>query len=104
MSDLALYEATRDVWKVAPPREKARYALSIYRGVVQEAYEILDWDRACTTAYTTRTFKDKTVPSRWEFVGRVAAPAVRERDVGKSVRSHLTPGSRSPIIYVGVPR
>jgi len=32
---------------------------------------------------------DENVPSRWEFVGRVADPAVRERDVGKSVRSHL---------------
>ena len=103
MSDLALYEATRGVWRVGPRRENARYALAIHDGVVQEVYEILHWDPAWTTPYQTRTFENTRVPGRWEFVGRVAAPAIRDRYLQKSVRSHFSRGSQNPILYVGVP-
>jgi hypothetical protein len=56
MSDVALYEATRGVWKIGPRRAKARYALAVYQGVVQEVYEILNWDPAWTSPYSNRTF------------------------------------------------
>ena len=45
ISDLALYEATRGVWRVGLRREHARYALAIHEGVVLEVYEILHWIR-----------------------------------------------------------
>ena len=48
MSDLALYEATRGGWKIGPRRDKVRYALAVYGGVVQEAYEISYWQPAWT--------------------------------------------------------
>lgn len=102
MSDLELYEATRGVWRIGPRREQVRYALAVYQGVVQEVYEILHWDRAWTSAYQTRTFEDKTVAGRWEFVGRVAPDAVRDRYRGKSVRQHFSRGSQNPISYVGL--
>ena len=104
MSDLDLYEATRGVWKIGPRREKARYALAVYEGIVKEVYEILHWDRAWTNPYQTRTFEDTTVVGRWEFVGRVADSGVRDRYLDKSVQSHLKWGNRSPIIYIGVPQ
>src|SRR4051812_14944895 len=96
MSDLELYEATRGVWKIGPRREKARYALAVYEGTVQEVYEILHWDPAWTTPYETRTFNDKTVAGWWEFVGSVASDAVRGRYRGKSVRHYFSGGSRNP--------
>ena len=40
MSDVALYEATRGVWKVGTLRERARYALTVHQGVVLEVFEI----------------------------------------------------------------
>ena len=33
MSDMALYEATRGVWRVGPRRDRARYALTVHQGV-----------------------------------------------------------------------
>lgn len=40
MSALALYEATRGVWKIGPRRDLVKYALTAHEGVVQEVYEI----------------------------------------------------------------
>jgi len=53
MSDLALYEATRGVWRIGPRRDKVRYALAVYEGVVQEVYGIAHWQPAWTTPYQT---------------------------------------------------
>lgn len=103
MSALALYEATRGVWKIGPRRDLVKYALTVHEGVVQEAYEVAQWQPAWTATYTTRTFPDKTVRGRWEFVGRVAPPEIRDRYVGKSVTDHLPRGAQNPITYVGVP-
>lgn len=103
MSDLALYEATRGVWKIGPRRDKVRYALAVYEGVVQEAYEISYWQPAWTTPYRTRKFDNTEMPGRWEFVGSVAPEAVQVRYVGKSVRSHFSRGAQNPIMYVNVP-
>ena len=104
MSDVALYEATRGVWKVGPRRENVRYALAVYQGMVLEVYEILHWDRAWTGTYQTRTFEDMTVPGRWEFVGRVADAVVRDRYRGKSVRQYFSRGAQNPISYVCLPQ
>ena len=103
MSDIALYEATRGVWKIGPRRDKARYALAVYGSVVQEAYEIDYWQPACTTPYKTRKFDNVKASSRWEFVGRVAPASVRVRYVGRSVGCHFAPGAQNPITYVHVP-
>jgi uncharacterized protein len=103
MSDLALYEATRGVWRTGPRRDKVRYALAVYEGAVQEVYEIAQWQPACTTPYQTRTFANVEVLGRWEFVGSVAPEPVRTRYVGKSVRTHFSRGAQNPITYVNVP-
>ena len=36
MSTLALYEATRGVWKIGPRRDLVKYALTVHEGIVQE--------------------------------------------------------------------
>lgn len=102
MSDLELYEATRGVWRIGPRREKVRYALAVCEGLVQEVYEILQWQPAWTTPYKTRTFENTRVPGRWEFVGRLAPEQVRHRYRSKSVREYFSRGAQNPITYVGV--
>ena len=39
MSDVALYEATRGVWRIGPRREGARLALAVHDGLVKEVYQ-----------------------------------------------------------------
>jgi len=103
MSNLALYEATRGVWKIGPRRDKARYALPVYEGIVQEVYEIAHRQPAWTTPYQTRDFENVEVPGRREFVGTVGPEAVRTRYVGKSVRTCFSRGAQNPITYVNIP-
>jgi len=102
MSELALYEATRGVWRLGPRRERAHIALAVYRGVVLEAYVIHEWHRGDTTPYTTRTFTDPRAKQRWEFIGSVADEAVRERYIGRSVADYFKRGNQSPVVYANV--
>lgn len=99
MTDIELYDATRGVWKAGPKRAKAKYALAVFEGVVQEVYEIAGWFRGGSTL-CKRSGTD--APDRWEFVGRIALDSVRNRYRFKSVRSHLPQGAQNPIRYVGV--
>jgi hypothetical protein len=103
MSDLALYEATRGVWKIGPRRDQVRYALAVYEGMVKEVYEIAHWQPARTTAYTTRKLDPTLSRCRWEFVGTRASEPVRQQYVGKSVAMHFKKGAQNPITYVNVP-
>lgn len=72
MFDVALYEATRGVWKVGNRREQARYGLAVHQGLVLEVFEIHRWQPAGTDSYDTRTFAPGEVDGRQEFVGSVA--------------------------------
>ncbi len=101
MSAEELYEVTRGVWKLGPRREKARYALAVFEGVVREVFAIEKWHRAGTTPYRDRRL-DKT-EGRWEFTGRVAEEPARSRYLGKSVSSYLKKGLQSPVVYCGLP-
>lgn len=97
-----LYEATRGVWKVGNRRQKAKYALAVFEGVVREVYEIEAWHPAGATHYTTRLAEDVMIPGRWEFTGRTASEPVRSRYVGHSVAAYLKVGSQNPVAYVNV--
>jgi hypothetical protein len=94
-----LYEATRGTWKIGPRRQGARYAFSVFNGVVREVYAIESWHPAGTTEYLSRdaaTLKR----DRWEFLGRVAEAAVRDAYLGGSVAHHFRQGQQSPTKYV----
>lgn len=101
MSDLALYEATRGVWRVGERREQARYGLAVHQGHVVEVFEIHHWQPAGTAPYETRTFAPGEVDGRKEFVGAVAAEPIRSKYLGKSVAHYFSKGSQNPIAYVG---
>ena len=54
MSEIELYDYTRGRWVLNPVRaKKAKYGFSIYEGIIQEVYEILDWYEAGQT-YSVR--------------------------------------------------
>ena len=95
-----LYEATRGVWKIGKRREGTRYACAVFHSVVREVYEIEAWFPAGSTAYSTRPVDEVRVAGRWEFTGRVAGQAVRERYLSKSVASYLPNSSQNPLRYV----
>jgi hypothetical protein len=103
MSDIALYEATRGVWRIGPRRDQVRYALAVYQGIVKEVYEIAGWPPALTTPYNTRTLQPAGAKGRWEFVGKRAPDSVRQLYLGKSVAAHFRKGNQNPICYVNVP-
>ena len=99
MTEFELYEATRIAWKVGPKRERAKYAFSIYKGVVREVYEIQAWLPGNSTL---RCFRKTAAvdDERWEFVGRIAAHPVRKKYVGKSISKYQKPGTQNPIKYI----
>ncbi len=98
MTEAELYEVTRGVWTCGPRREKARYALAVYQGVVREVYEIEMWHKAGTLEYTTRK-QELMDPRRWEFSGRQATgPASRYR--GGLVDKYFSKGAQLPFTYV----
>lgn len=103
MSDVALYEATRGVWKIGPRRDLVQYALAVFEGVVKEAYEISHWQPALSTRYETRKLDPALARGRHEFVGKRAPYAIRQLYVGKSVASYFKKGAQNPIAYINVP-
>jgi hypothetical protein len=102
MTDAELYDATRGVWRVSPKRDKAKYALAVFEGVVKEVYEIKQWFPAGST-FSTRDRRDIMAPGRWEFVGKIAEDKkVRSRYVNRYV-GLLPHGAMYPISYVNIP-
>lgn len=98
-----LYDITRACWAVNKERaDKAKYAISIFQGVVIEMYEITSpWLEAGSTFYTSwwRT-EDDTPEDRYEFVGRVVKDEIlRKKYVGKTVSKLFPKGNQNPIRY-----
>ena len=102
MTPEQVYEATRGVWKLGEDRDKAEYALSLADGVVREVYAIGSWHQAGSTKYQTRPYQQVAVPSRWEFLGKVAPAAVRDKYIGKSLAHYFPKGSSNPVLYVNI--
>lgn len=102
MSREALYEATRGVWKAAPPRrDRAKLALAVAPGgVVCGVYEITEWHPAGTTPYKTRDASVFPKEGRSEFTGTDASKSIYEKYVGRSVAHYFAKGNQNPILYV----
>lgn len=87
MSPQELYEATRSSWKVALHRRNSvLYAVAAFRGLVREVYKIDSWNPK---------------GDRWEFIGKIAEPEVREKYINQSLDNYITKGSQNPIKYAG---
>jgi hypothetical protein len=100
MSPIELYEATRGYWRVGEQRKKAKYAMAVYEKIIREVYEIQDWFPSGSTFMATRVFEDPLDPKRWEFVGRVAQDAIRDKYLQRSVFHYYPKPTQSPITYL----
>ena len=104
MSDIELYDFTRGRWKLNPDNAKqAQYAFSIYKGIVQEVYEVRDWYKAGTTFNSREDiFNDENDDNRYEFIGNIANDKIRKKYKYKSVEHYFNKGNSNPIMYLNV--
>jgi uncharacterized protein len=92
MSEEDLYEITRGSWVIGKRRDKAKYAFSIYNGIVRQVYSIYSWSPILVKNPQVKTRQ------RWRFEG-VAAKEM-QHFVGGSVVDYITQGAQNPIKYV----
>lgn len=104
MTPIELYDVTRSAWKlssVGGRREKVEIALSIYRGVVREVYQVNAWVRGGDSMHSSNmNGRPVQRPDRWEFIGHVADDAIRNKYLNRSVSAYFPPGNQNPIKYV----
>lgn len=80
-----LYEAARGYWyNVEKKVQGVAYALPVFNGIVLEVYEIAQWFKAGATSRAL-SLHDDHMERRCEFVGKIAAPSIREKYYHKSV-------------------
>jgi uncharacterized protein len=102
MSATELYDATRGVWRIGDKRESVKYAFAVYDSIIREVYRIAGWYPAGSTM-STREVEDLKDPERWEFVGTLAEPRIRNKYLNKAVEPKQFPvGAQNPIKYVNV--
>ena len=109
MSEMELYDYTRGQWKLNPENaKKAKYAFSVYGGIIQEVYEVLHWYEAGKT-YSVREGNENIkrergegLEGRYEFIGNLAPANIRDRFRFKSVEKYFKRGNSNPIMYVNI--
>lgn len=91
-----LYEATRGDWKMSKDRVKStKYALSEYRGLIIEVFEIYE-DKWETVPPDSSTGKSQP---RYRFSGEVANEEIREKYLFKSIAKAKKRGAANPVRY-----
>ncbi len=99
MTEIELYDFTRGQWKISTERaNKAKYAFAIYEGIIQEVYTVLFWLEAGKTL-NTRNDTD-AAKDRFEFIGNIAEPEIRNKYKYKSVEHYFRRGNANPIMYI----
>ena len=99
MSEIELYDFTRGQWKVNVEKaNNAKFAFAIYEGIIQEVYSVLFWLKAGKTL-NTRNEKE-ALKDRFEFIGNIAEPEIRNKYKYKSVEDYFKKGNANPIMYV----
>ena len=96
---IELYDQTRSSWRVGSKRDRAKYAMAVYKGVVREVYEITVWVPARSTMHSFERVGEAD-PKRWEFVGTIAPEKIRSKYKDRSVARYQKPGAQNPIMYV----
>lgn len=102
LSPVELYDITRHSWVMSTRREKARYAIAVYQGVVQEVYEIEAWlpqNSTLNTKHLNGEINTGKNTERWEFVGNIASENIRQLYRYKNV-SHYLRSSQRPFEYI----
>ena len=100
ITEEALYEATRGVWKLGERRTKAKFAFAVFQGVIREVFEINQWYPSGTLEYNTQDCSKFKEMSRWEFDGKIANDLTRNKYIKKSIKNYIKQGSQNPIKYI----
>jgi hypothetical protein len=106
MEPSMLYEITRGKWVIGVRRNKAKYAFSVYKGIIREAYEIHGWqvahseDTELKQAWALKHSINISTnqKNRWQFEGVISAGL--QKYVGCSTENYQTVGAQNPIRYV----
>ncbi len=85
MSPDDLYNVTRASWVLGPKKDKAKYVITSYRGLVREVFEINSWQKATN--------------GRWEFTGKIANENIRNKYINQSLKNFINKGNQNPIKY-----
>jgi hypothetical protein len=105
IEDTELYEVTRGTWRLGPKRTRAKFAFSVFHGVVRAVFEIESWHPERTTPYQIRVWDNPSPqPGRYEFIGKPADSSVRSQYIGRSVQHYFKKGLQSPVVYVNCDR
>ena len=89
-----IYQATKASWVISKNRiEKLKVALSEYRGLIVEVFEIDEWYEVPAV---DKNGKEKI---RWGFNGTVAKSEIRNKYINKSVAHAKKQGAANPIYY-----
>lgn len=87
-----LYEITRGNWALGERRNRARYAIVVYNGLIREVYEINRWFQVEARFDTAKKRK------RWRFEGSIAQDL--QHYIGCNVKQYFTIGARGPFKYI----
>ena len=101
MGPVGLYDATRAAWRIGPKRERVELAFAVHSDVVREVYRVVQWFPAGTTLRGDHP-GGLEYEGRWEFVGKVAEPAVRKRYIDGYVGGWFAKGAQNPIRYLNL--
>jgi uncharacterized protein len=92
ISEEGLYDITRGNWVIGTRRHKAKFAFSIYNGIIRAVYEIEGWHPVKARR------EDQKTQNRWRFDGKPAESM--KNYIGHSVKQYLKIGAQNPIKYI----
>ena len=84
-----IYQATRMSWVIGKRKINAKYAVSTYRGLTREVFEINDW-----------FINEVNGKARWGFNGQIAEEAIRHELRYRDITALFPRGAANPIKYV----
>ena len=87
-----LYEIARGNWVVGERRNKAKYAICAYKGIVRQVYTIKGWFPVLSR------FPDTKRQNRWRFEGEISIGL--QHYIGGSIESYLKRRAQNPILYI----
>lgn len=89
-----VYKATRASWRLSKEKVKTvKYALSEYRGLIIEVFEIDNWYEVPSTSSSGKK------QTRYAFNGKIATNEIREKYIFKSIARAKKRGAANPIRY-----
>lgn len=92
-----IYEAVRKAWVIGKRRNTVDYVLAEYKGIIVEAYEIVEV--LSSSGIPETWYKLEEYKNRWGFHGRRAPDHIREEYLNKSIAHHKKRGAANPIRF-----